>query len=72
MPEVGPLVSAECADFLAACMAKDPFQRPGAEALLGHPWIRKVGCWGLSMYDNCALMRARSYYQQVLCEGSCP
>ena len=35
--------SGEFVAFVAACMAKDPFRRPTAEALLGHPFIRKVG-----------------------------
>lgn len=28
-------------DFVAKCMQRDPFQRPPAEALLNHDWIRR-------------------------------
>lgn len=32
-------VSAECRDFLRAALQPDPDQRPGAAALLRHPWV---------------------------------
>ena len=53
LPEVGAACSAEFAAFVGACMAKDPFQRPSAEALLGHSWLRKV--WGLVSFPCCHL-----------------
>jgi serine/threonine protein kinase len=34
--------SAEFRNFVAQCMAKDPFRRPTAEGLLSHPFILKV------------------------------
>ena len=39
--------SAEFASFVADCMAKDPFDRPCAEALLSHPFILKARERGL-------------------------
>lgn len=34
--------SAEFASFVGDCMAKDPFKRPCADALLSHPFILKA------------------------------
>ena len=39
--------SAEFASFVGDCMAKDPFDRPCAEALLSHPFILKARERGL-------------------------
>jgi serine/threonine protein kinase len=36
-------LSPELADFVRRCMHKDPWQRPSAEQLMRHPFIRKVG-----------------------------
>lgn len=35
--------SAECHDFIAKCLIKEPAQRPSAADLLNHPWIVKAG-----------------------------
>jgi serine/threonine protein kinase len=35
-------VSADAQDFLAACLAWDPAQRPSAAQLLAHPWLRRM------------------------------
>ena len=34
--------SPEFADLIKQCLEKDPYKRPTAEALLGHPFLRKV------------------------------
>ena len=35
-------VSAECKDFLSACLAWDPTKRPSAADLLSHPWLTRM------------------------------
>ena len=34
--------SQEFVDLIKQCLEKDPYKRPTAEALLGHPFLRKV------------------------------
>ncbi len=34
--------SPEFVDLIKQCLEKDPYKRPTAEALLGHPFLRKV------------------------------
>lgn len=40
--------SPEFVDLIKQCLEKDPYKRPTAEALLAHPFLRKVAhmcCW---------------------------
>ena len=43
MPPIPEGCSELLQDFLVQCFHKDPVQRPSADALRGHPWIKKVG-----------------------------
>lgn len=52
MPPIPPECSPEMEDFLQQCFKKDPRQRPDAETLFEHPWLKKA--WGqhrVSMID---------------------
>lgn len=40
MPNLGADRSAECRDFIAKCLIKEPSERPGPEVMLQHPFIK--------------------------------
>jgi serine/threonine protein kinase len=46
-------MSLECQKFLLACLNADPAQRPSAEELLGHPWLKAMVCASrLASFDS--------------------
>ena len=54
--------SAEFASFVGGCMAKDPFARPCADALLSHPFILKA-CSPFSWADLCTSPSGSQWHQ---------
>jgi serine/threonine protein kinase len=42
LPPIPGVCSKDMHDFLVQCFRKDPADRPSAEALLEHPWIKPL------------------------------